>query len=218
MFTKGLLRLEVALGAALVLIFTACPARAQIHPPPPVHQFFHVSGTCSDGSVLAQADIVVGAGTVTITLSNLLPDERSIGQAISDFGFTVAGGNVTSASVSTNMAGTAEDILSPTANQPATGSTDRWQVTQVSGNTVEISDLTGGMPTYLIAGIPNSSGNYPNANASMVVHSPVFVETASITLAVIGVTSSSTISSVTFSFGTGPDCVMAGVPGPAGVH
>jgi hypothetical protein len=216
MCTKGLYACTIVSVAFLLLILVACPAQGQIHPPPPpVHQFFHVSGTCTDGPVLAQAEIAVGDGTVTIVLSNLLPNERSIGQAISDFGFTVAGGIVTSASVTSNMTGTAESILSPSSNTNlGTVSTDRWQVTQISGNTIEISDLTGGKPKYLIAGIPDSKGNYPNANASMVVHSPVFVQSATITLAITGVTSSSTINSVTFSFGTGPDCTLAGQPGP----
>jgi hypothetical protein len=219
MLTKRQLPCTIALMALLCFGLGADPVRAQvIHPPPPpVHQFFHVSGTCTDGDVVAQADITVGAGTITIVLTNLEPNERSIGQAISDFGFTVAGATITSASV-TSATGTAENILSPSSFSLAAGSTTRWVVDQATASSVHITVLSGGQPNYLIAG-PSANGalvgNYPNSNASMKVHSPVFVEAATITLDVAGVTSTSTITSAVFSFGTGPDCFLAGLPGPA---
>jgi hypothetical protein len=217
MFRKGPFACAAVFMSLLCLGLVAGPVHAQIHPPPPPPPppttTFHVDGTCTDGHVLAQADFTVGDGTITIVLSNLLPNERSIGQAISDLGFTVGGSTITSASV-TSATGTAENILSPTSHSAATGSTNRWVVDQSTASSIHITVLSGGQPNYLIAGIPDANGNYPNSNASMRVHSPVFVQTATITLNVAGVTSSSTIDSVSFSFGTGPDCVLTGMPGP----
>src|SRR5690348_11085817 len=190
MLTKRQLPRTIAGMAMLWLGVSAEPARAQHemppNNPPPLHQptptTFHVAGTCTDGNVLAQADITLGSGNVTIVLTNLLPNERSIGQAISDFGLTLGGTTITSASV-TSAVGTAENITSPNSHTAATGSTNRWVVDQFTANSIHVTVLSGGQPNYLIAGIPDASGNYPNSNASMRVHSPVFVETATLTLA-----------------------------------
>jgi hypothetical protein len=203
MLTKRRLPCTVVWVAMLCLGLGAAPVRAQIHPPPPPPPTtFHVSGTCTDGNVLAQADITLGTGTITVVLTNLLPNERSIGQAISDFGLTLAGSTITSAMV-TSATGTAENITSPNSHTAATGTTNRWVVDQFTANSIHVTVLSGGQPNYLIAGIPDMSGNYPNSNASMRVHSPVFVETATITLAAPGVTPDATILHVSFSFGTG---------------
>jgi hypothetical protein len=183
-------------------------AAASVH----ADQIFNASGSSSDGDLLAQADFIMGNGSLTIVLKDLVPNEKSIGQAISDLSFTISGG--TAGAMVTSATGNAVNVISPTMTTPATGSTDRWQVQPPNmGSSVTITVLTGGQPNYLIAGPTDSNGNYPNENASMEVHSPVFVETATITLTDMGITSASTISDVTFSFGTGPDHLLPGTPG-----
>jgi hypothetical protein len=205
MFKKGLLSCSMVLMALLCFGLAAGPACAD--------QIFHAAGASPDGDVVAQADVTAGNGTITIVLTNLLPNERSIGQAISDFGFTVVGGTVTSASVTSAM-GTAENITGTNSHGNAPPTTTRWVVDQQTGNNIHFTTISGGQPNYLIAGIPDANGNYPNENASMEVHSPVFVESATFVLAVTGVTASSTVTDVEFSFGTGPDFSLPGQPGP----
>jgi hypothetical protein len=55
---------------------------------------------------------------------------------------------------------------------------------------------------------------YPNANASITngMFSPYVDGPATFTLALSGVTAATTINSATFSFGTGPDTFIPGVP------
>jgi hypothetical protein len=179
----------------------------------PLHadQIFYAAGSGPDGGLSARADVTTGNGTLAVMLTNLVRNEVSIGQAISDFGFTIDGAAITSASVSSTT-GTAENILSPSSHSSAPGTTSRWHVDQLTGNDIHLTVLGGAQPNYLIAGISDSNGDYPNTNASMEVHSPVFVQSAMITMNVGGVTADSTVSQVEFSFGTGPEVFLYGDP------
>jgi hypothetical protein len=203
MFHNPLLRCAFV-PMALLCIGLAAPVHAD--------QIFNASGSSSDGDLLAQADFVTGNGTLTIVLTNLVPDERSIAQALSGLSFTMSGG--TPGAMVTSATGNAVQVVSSTLTTPALGSTDRWQVQPAnSGSSITLSTLTGKQPNYLIAGPTDSKGNYPNENSSLEVHSPVFVENATLTLTDTGITSGSTISAVEFSFGTGPDYCLPGTPG-----
>jgi hypothetical protein len=205
MFEKQPLPRSVVSLALLSFGLAAGPARADM--------IFNALGVGSDGDLMARADFTIANGVLTILLTNLEPNERSIGQAISGLSFTIDGAPVTSASV-TSATGTAVSILSANSTAPAAASTDRWQVNQISGNTISTTVLSGGQPTYLIAGPPDNSGNYPNANTGMEVHSPVFVGKATLLLTVGGLTACSAIKDVVFSFGTGPDTLVPGVDPP----
>ena len=59
-----------------------------------------------------------------------------------------------------------------------------------------------------------SSTSFPNANGSITdgPFNPFVVGPATFTLALSGVTADTTITSATFSFGTGPDTFVTGVP------
>jgi hypothetical protein len=61
-----------------------------------------------------------------------------------------------------------------------------------------------------------SGASFPSANASITggQFNPFVVGPATFTLGLSGVTAGTTITSATFSFGTGPDTFIAGVPGP----
>ena len=64
--------------------------------------------------------------------------------------------------------------------------------------------------------ILSSLGSFTVANASITngMFSPFVIGPASFTLAFSGVTAGTTVTSAQFSFGTGPDFFIPGVPGP----
>jgi hypothetical protein len=59
-----------------------------------------------------------------------------------------------------------------------------------------------------------SGASFPNVNNGFDNFNPYIVGPATFTLALSGVTAATTISGVTFSFGTGPDTFIPGVPVP----
>src|SRR6516165_9902154 len=83
----------------------------------------------------------------------------------------------------------------------------------VSGNTILMEAIGGGQPSQMI--LP-SGGSFTNANASITggQFNPFVVGPASFTLSFSGVTAATTVTAATFSFGTGPDFFIPGVPGP----
>jgi hypothetical protein len=75
--------------------------------------------------------------------------------------------------------------------------------------------IGGGQPSQLL--LPSST-SFTNANSSITggQFNPFVVGSETFTLNLSGVTAATTISSATFSFGTGPDTFVPGVavPGP----
>jgi len=73
--------------------------------------------------------------------------------------------------------------------------------------------IGGGQPSQMI--LP-SGGSFTGANASITggQFNPFVVGPASFTLAFSGVTAATTVTAATFSFGTGPDFFIPGVPVP----
>jgi len=183
----------------------------------PAQATFMASGTTADGPVAASADFAVSNGQIQITLTNLLSTSQivSAGQTLSDVRFTLSNspGTVTSASATGTEAviGSNGSISSSTPN----ASIPRWvgagppppggQGTfTITGNTLFLSTIGGGQPSDLI--LPSGT-SFPNANSSITngQFNPFVVGPLTITLGLSGVTSSTTVSNVSLSFGTGPD-------------
>src|SRR6266566_3939115 len=82
----------------------------------------------------------------------------------------------------------------------------------IVGNTITLEAIGGGQPSQLL--LPSASG-FSNANASITggQFNPFVVGPEAFTLNLSGVTAATTITSATFSFGTGPDTFIT-VPGP----
>jgi hypothetical protein len=85
------------------------------------------------------------------------------------------------------------------------------QLFSIVGNTVTLETIGGGQPDQMI--LPTGT-TYPAANASITngMFSPYVDGPAMFTLALSGLTAATTINSATFSFGTGPDTFVPGVP------
>ena len=72
--------------------------------------------------------------------------------------------------------------------------------------------LGGGQPSEMILPFVPNGGAYPNAVASVINFDPSTIGPATFVLDFAGVTANTTITAVTFSFGTGPDHTLVGTP------
>jgi len=149
-------------------------------------------------TVAANATITTGNGTVTVVLTNLLANTKSAGQLLSDFMFTLSVTPTTAVNTtSVPTSATLIDVFSAGAGTFHAGTPTAWQVTS-SGKVVHIDSLFDG-PAQTIIG----SGPFTNPNASITGnHNPFVNQTATFTFNVAGVTSSTTVTAASFSFGT----------------
>jgi hypothetical protein len=173
-----------------------------------------VSGSTSSAgdTVSGQAVFTPGAGTISITLTDLLANPKTVAQTISDLSFSVAGLTLASGntSLSSSNANTIFVNADGTTSPGSTGVSTGWGLNFSPTNglpagAVQLDALGFVGPKNLIIGPPDGSGVYSNANNSIagnVPHNPFINQTATFTLAVTGVTSSSIITNVVFSFGT----------------
>lgn len=180
----------------------------------------------TDGPVAASAHFEIDrAGELTVTLTNTQTHIGSIGQALSEFYFTWNGpGSITAL---TTVAGTPVEIKSSgayTLLTPVSGSGGdyHWGF-GVSGGAVAIETVAssgndavapGGKPNYLIVGAPGGTA-YGSGSPSLDQHNPSFYESAQFVFADSALVPSialtaSTISNVSFGFGTGPEAKLGG--------
>lgn len=187
---------------------------------------FTASGSGSDGALSGGALFTTGNGTLTITLTNTLSPATivSAGQALSDISFTLSNpaGSLTGSSASGqlgNLSYTKGTGGNPSFETVAytTGSPTRWEGTgggslTVSGANVGLEAIGGGQPTEMILPTVANGGMYTNGNQGLANFDPYVIGPATFILDLSGVTANTTISNVQFSFGTGPDTFLKGVP------
>ena len=181
------------------------------------------SSSDADGPVQALVTFVPhDNGTINVTLTNQLSNPTSDGQNLSAVAFTLNHATGSGALATTNS-GLISTIDTSDGSYTA-GVADaltRWDASE-SGNTVSITTLTGGKPNRLIIGPDDHGGfnptvgKYTNANSSIDQHNPSVLGSATFTITVPGVTSASTITGVSFQFGTtaGAEVIPAVVPVP----
>lgn len=159
--------------------------------------------TVTNGPVDATATVTTGAGTVSITLTDLLANPTSVGQLISDFQFVLSN-NATTGTLATSSAPTIFVNNGGTTTPGSTGSTGWGIVSNVSGG-IELDALGFIGPAGLIIGPPGAGGLYSNANGSIAgngPHNPFINQQATFTIDVAGVTAGTSVTSASFSFGT----------------
>jgi hypothetical protein len=188
-----------------------------------VIQYQTSPGDNIDGeSVHALATFTSSTDTINVNLTNLQTDPISPKSIIYDVFFTVSTGQTTGTIASTTG-------IERTVNGDGTFS-DSGSVNVVdwglftSGAQLHLDRLAaGGQPAHGVIGPPNSgSGIYDAAGGSItgnVPHNPFWGGSADFVLNVPGVTASSTITAVTFSFNTtaGSNIVAVPVPEPASI-
>ena len=183
------------------------------------------TGTGSDGALGASAFFNTSAGFLSVILSNTLAASviRSAGQTVSDLSFTLSNApgtlgattatgqlaNIGAGGAVTNVNGSPSPLRWLGQGAPPPGGQGSFSIV---GNTITLEALGGGQPSQLL--LP-AGGPYTNANASITggQFSPFVVGPIAFTLALSGVTANTTITSATFSFGTGPDTLISVVPG-----
>jgi len=211
-----MVRFGLYLFSLIALVGLVSPGRADM--------LFTASGTGSDGALSASADFVAGNGQLTITLANLLTPSQigAAGQALSDVSFTLSNspGTVGSRSATGTLAtiDANGNVTSPTPGAsiprwvglgpPPPGGTGTFTV---NGNNILVEVIGGGQPSDMI--LPAGT-SYPNANSSITggQFNPFVVGPLTVTLNLSGVTTSTTVSNVRLSFGTGPDTFLPGTP------
>jgi hypothetical protein len=184
------------------------------------------SGSTTDGgSVDATASFTVGTGEVTVVLTNLGENPTADSQLLNGLIFTVSG-----ATAVTSTSGTGDISTISSGGSFTTGvssSLNRWTTTDAS-HVLTLTALGGGQPNQLIIGPDNhggfdpSTGSYTSAKSSITGKNPSVLGTATFVIDDAGITSASTISSVTFRFGTDADSntvtgALEAVPEPASI-
>ncbi|MEO7142540.1 MAG: PEP-CTERM sorting domain-containing protein [Bryobacteraceae bacterium] len=152
------------------------------------------------------------ACTLDIAITNNQASPNAAGQLISDLTFALANGTTElnspgtlqttfNSSVGTvTLAGSTHNL---TATTGSTTSVGNWQFSfENNASGFLLNDLTGGQPKDMIIG----PGPYTNGNASLTNFNPSYTGTVDFTINnFAGLSSSTTLSNVVASFGTGPD-------------
>ena len=171
-----------------------------------------VGATDSNGSVDASAQVTVGNGMVTITLNDLLQNPTSSGQTLSGLELNISG--ATGAATLASSSG-----FTSTINPDGSYTSGVYQSPLGhwgADNSFNLSTIgiVGHQPYDLIVG-PDSAGgfsgagSYSAANNGFGNFNPYVLGSATFTVNIPGVTSSSSISGVNFEFGTAPETVPA---------
>ena len=176
--------------------------------------------TTGGGPVNDTATLTTGAGTVSVSLTNLQANPTDVAQLLSDLFFTLNGGNTAGGTLGTTNASfinVAGNGTTTPAGSGATGWTLDTSGGSANGGTLHLCVICGGGagPANLIIGPPNGSGIYANANGSIAgngPHNPFINQTATFTVNVPGVTANTLITGAVFSFGTTAGINVPGVP------
>ena len=195
---------NMAVVAAAVGLLSACTAQATLVYTTPS------GSTTSGGGVNAEADISLSSGQMTITLYNYETSINSVAQCISGISFNITGGSGSTSLVGAPT-GTLIDIVSGGSYSTVSGPNSHWGVLN-TGGAVNLSIYNvGGAPNDQIIGpVP-----YTSVNSSVTAnHQPMFMGSATFVVDYTGISANSSISNLTFLFGTTPGVdTVAGTPG-----
>jgi MYXO-CTERM domain-containing protein len=162
------------------------------------------------------ATFTTSANTLSIVLSNLQANPTDVAQLLSDLSFTLGnGGSLVGASLASSSGQEMKIASGGTFTLESTAATG-WVPTLsgTSGN-LDVLGAGGAGPTHLIIGPPGPGGTYSNANGSIAgnkAHNPFLNQSATFSITGSGINADTTITSVTFSFGTTSGIDVTGVP------
>lgn len=173
-------------------------------------------------NVSATVTFTLTTDTISLSLDNTLANIGDVGQAISDIFFTVSTG-VTGSSETSSFANFVNVADNGSPSSAGSGAA-LWGFDNNTGTTgqIHLCDIGPGVcagapnATQTILGPPDGTGVYSNANGSITGntgHNPFIGQTGvTFTLHVPGVTTSTVISGVLFSFGTTAGDNVPGIP------
>jgi len=174
------------------------------------------SGTSSGGDAEnASATLVTGAGTISVTLNNLLSNPTDVAQNLSDLLITLSNGATTG--TLTSSTGTELTVNSGGTYSVGSSVATGWALTSMGGSLLLEVLGTPEAPAHTIIGTSSngtySGGTYSNANGSIAgngPHNPFLESGTTFTLSVPSVTAATTITAATFSFGTAAGNTLVG--------
>ena len=184
----------------------------------------------TSGSDMVDASAVLSTGTnsLSIALSNLLTASqmKDAGQLLSDLSFTLSGttstGSVTSSTGTFINVGSGGTVTSATSGGTAPDLV-AWGLSN-SGSTYLLDGLAGNPSltpaNLIIGGTAGSTTPYSAANSSIAgngPHNPFVQGTADFMLSIPGVTATTNVSNVVFSFSTASGVNVTGVPSTSSV-
>jgi hypothetical protein len=125
------------------------------------------------GPVNAQADFTLGAGTIELTLTNLLSNPTDVAQLISDIFFSASNGPSTlTLGTVTESSGTELTVDKHGTSSLGSTVSAGWLLSN-DGTTFHLDRLAApGQKAHLIIGAPGASGTYSNANGSIAGNGP----------------------------------------------
>jgi hypothetical protein len=178
----------------------------------------HATGHDNDGNLDATVFFTnvncAVACALDITLQNNIANPKGAGQLISDLTFDLSDG-ATSLTSSGTLSNTISDgsggpvtiVDFQMGNSTTTTKPSSWQFSYTNGSFF-LNDLTGGQPIdMIIGGGPSYTlSSYTNANSSITgPHNPSLGTTMFEVMGIAGLMSTTMVSNVVVSFGTGPD-------------
>ena len=165
--------------------------------------------------VRASATFTTGTGFCTISVSDLLPNPTSVGQLVSGISFSLAP-SLTSGTLGANS-GTEITVASDNSFKLGSAVSTGWGLTTASG-LFQLSALGAATtPSHLIIGGPGPGLHYASANGSIAgnkAHNAFLAGVATFTLNIPGMTPSTSVTGVNFSFGTEAGDNVPGVNNP----
>jgi len=178
----------------------------------------HATGHDNDGNLDATVTFsnvnCAVACALDITLQNNIANPTGAGQLISDLTFDLLNGGTSLTSVgslsntiSNGSGGPVTIVDFQSGNSTTTAKPSSWQFSYTNGSFF-LNDLTGGQPIdMIIGGGPSYTlSSYTNANSSITgPHNPSLGTTMFQVTGIAGLTSTTVVSNVIVSFGTGPD-------------
>lgn len=190
------------------LAFGGAAALALLSPPAHATPFaFNVTGGCSEACA-ANAVITPGAGTLTIVLNDTQANPRSAGDVLSSIEITPSG-SLGMPSLTTQAGSLIDVTPGSNAGTPIAGSPTHWGVGTSSGQIVLETAGPFAQPAQ-VRDMIIGPAPYTNSNASIGNFNPYIDGTGTFTIADSAITADTTITAVTFNFGTGPDTFLAG--------
>jgi len=181
----------------LVLAMTASASNVTTITPP---------GSSTAGPVAAKATFITGNGFVNITLTDLEVNPSNASQLLSGLSFTLSNG----ATTGTLFSSMGTHVTVNTGGTYSVGSSGAagWGLNNNVSGGLQLNALGYVGPAGLIIGSSGAGGTYSNANSSIAgnpaAHNPFLLNSMTFIVDIASVTSTTTVTSSTFLFGTTP--------------
>ena len=162
--------------------------------------------------VSASVNVGISGTAVTVTLNDLLTNPKDAGQLLSDLFFTLSVTPTTVLNTTSTPTGSLINIASGGIVTSSAVAITTWDLTS-SGATIHLNSLNGSGPSQTIIGPAGLGGVYTNANGSIAgngPHNPYLNGTATFIFTVAGVSTNTTVTGASFSFGTAAGDNVAG--------